>query len=100
MSRRIGTVVALAVGLVFAGRALACDSADGAVAKIDAAKNTLIVKGSCCDQKEMAFVLKKETKIRVNGKTATLADLRAGDKVQVQFEKLDDVTSVTATREG
>ena len=49
---------------------------------------------------EMTFVLKKDTKVLVNGKAATLADLRTGDKVQVNFEKLDDVLSVTATREG
>ena len=35
-----------------------------------------------------------------NGKPAKLADLRAGDKVKVDYEKLDDVLSVSVTREG
>ena len=79
MSKRITALAALVIGILFTGRALACDSAMGSIAKIEAAKNTLIVDGAgCCDHKQMTFVLKKETKVLVNGKAATLADLRSG----------------------
>lgn len=103
MSRWIMALAVVAMGLMFTGRALACDTAEGSIAKIDSAKYQLVVnKAGCCAGSggEMTFVLKKDTKVLVNGKSATLADLRTGDKVQVNFEKLDDVLSVTATREG
>ena len=32
------------------------------------------------------------------GKQASLADLKAGDKVKIDFEKNDDVLAVNATR--
>jgi hypothetical protein len=86
--------------MLFTGQALACDSVDGSVAKIDTARSALVMTTSCCQQKEMTFVLKKDTKVLVNGKVATLADLRTGDKVQIDYEKLDDVLAVKATREG
>jgi len=100
MSKSLTVLVSLAIGLLFAGRALACDSVAGSVAKIDTSKSALVMTTSCCEQKEMTFVLKKDTKVLVNGKAATLADLRTGDKVEINYEKLDDVLSVTATREG
>jgi hypothetical protein len=104
MSKLIMVLAAVAIGLMFTGRALACDTAEGSIAKIDSSKAMLVVqKSGCCPSTgdgQMTFVLKKDTKVLVNGKSATLADLRAGDKVQVQFEKLDDVLAVTATRQS
>ena len=102
MSKWIMALSVLAIGLMFSSRALACNSTSGDVAKIDASKATLVVyKSGCCSEgktSEMTFVLKKDTKVLVNGKPATLADLRAGDKVKVDYEKSDDVLAVNVTR--
>ncbi len=103
MSRFISVFAALAVAFMFTAPALACDTASGEITKVDSGKHMLVVnKSGCCPSSggELTFVLKKDTKVLVNGKSATLADLRTGDKVQVNFEKLDNVLSVTATREG
>jgi hypothetical protein len=104
MSKWITALSVLAIGLMFSGRALACNSTSGEVQQIDASQNLLVMqKSGCCPESKDAqttFALKKETKILVNGKPAKLADLRAGDKVKVDYEKLDDVLSVSVTREG
>ena len=103
MSKWITAFSVLAIGLMFSGRALACNTTSGEVQKIDSSKNLLVMYSSgCCSESKSAttFALKKDTKILVNGKAAKLADLRAGDKVKVDYEKLDDVLSVSVTREG
>ena len=103
MSKWITAMSVLAIGLMFSSRALACNTTSGEVQKIDANKNLLVMyKSGCCSESktETTFALKKDTKILVNGKPAKLADLRAGDKVKVDYEKLDDVLSIAVTREG
>jgi hypothetical protein len=104
MTKWITAFSVLAIGLMFSTRALACNTTDGEVQKIDTAKNQLIMtsSGGCCSESKSptTFALKKDTKILVNGKPAQLADLRAGDKVKVDYEKVDDVLSVSVTREG
>ena len=104
MSKWITAFSVLAIGLMFSGRALACNTSSGEVQKIDANKNLLVMyKIGCCSESKDAqttFALKKDTKVLVNGKPAKLADLRAGDKVTVNYEKTDDVLSVSVTREG
>src|SRR5881394_1377350 len=105
MSKWITALSVLAIGLIFSTKALACNTSSGEVQKIDADKSQLIMTSSdsgCCSETKTAttFALKKDTKILVNGKPAQLADLRAGDKIKVDYEKLDDVLSVSVTREG
>jgi hypothetical protein len=103
MSKWITAFSVLAIGLMFSSRALACNTTSGEVQKIDSSKNLLVMYSSgCCSESKSAttFALKKDTKILVNGKAAKLADLRAGDKVKIDYEKLDDVLSVSVTREG
>ena len=103
MSKWITAFSVLAIGLMFSSRALACNTTSGEVQTVDAKKNLLVMyQSGCCpaSKSETTFALKKETKILVNGKPAKLADLRAGDKVKVDYEKLDDVLSVSVTREG
>ena len=103
MSKWITAFSVLAIGLMFSSRALACNTTSGEVQKIDSGKNLLVMYSSgCCSESKSAttFALKKDTKILVNGKAAKLADLRAGDKVKIDYEKLDDVLSVSVTREG
>ena len=48
----------------------------------------------------MVFKLKKDTKILINGKNASLADLKAGDKVKVDYEQFDDVLKISVTRDS
>ena len=104
MSKWITALSVLAIGLMFSSRALACNTSSGEVQTVDATKNLLVMhKSGCCSESKEArttFALKKDTKILVNGKPAKLADLRAGDKVKVDYEKLDDVLAVSVTREG
>ena len=105
MSKWITALSVLAIGFVFTGKAMACNTSNGEVQRIDTDKAQLIMTSSdsgCCNESKAAttFALKKDTKILVNGKPAKLADLRAGDKVKVDYEKLDDVLSIAVTREG
>ena len=105
MSKWMTACAVLAIGLIFSTRALACNTSNGEVQKIDTDKSQLIMTSSdsgCCSDSKSAttFAIKKDTKILVNGKPAQLADLRAGDKVKVDYEKLDDVLTVSVTRNG
>jgi len=91
--------------LVSTSSAYACNTSSGEVTKIDADKHTVVISASSdgcssgCDKTESTtFTLKKETKVLINGKQASLADLKAGDKVKIDFEKSDDVLAVNATR--
>lgn len=102
MSKWITVLAAVTIVFAFTGTAMACNETSGEITKIDSAKYMLVMnKSDCCPTTaEMTFVLKKDTKVLVNGKAASLADLRAGDKVTVAYEKSDDVLSVSATRQG
>jgi Cu/Ag efflux protein CusF len=105
MSKWITGLSVLAIGLIFSTRALACNTTNGEVQKIDTDRNQLIMTSSdsgCCTEgkSQATFALKKDTKILVNGKPAQLADLKTGDKVKVEYEKADDVLTVSVTREG
>lgn len=86
-----------AFAAMFSASVFACDTASGALTKVDTGKNAVIMKGECCGS-EMTFTLKKETKITLNGKEVKLADLKSGDKLQINYEKMDDVLSIVATR--
>ncbi|MGH7178510.1 MAG: hypothetical protein ACREJC_14130 [Tepidisphaeraceae bacterium] len=100
MNRFTASLSGLALGLSLTGGAFACDTATGQLTKIDSKSSTIVVGNSCCGSKDLTFTLKKDTKVLINGKEATLADLKAGDKVRVDFEKSDDVMSVSVTRDS
>ena len=105
MSKWLTAFSVVAIGLIFSSRALACNTSNGEVQRIETDKNVLIMtstdSGCCSDSKAATtFALKKDTKILVNGKPAQLAELRAGDKVKIEYEKLDDVLRVSVTRNG
>src|SRR5262245_6178246 len=97
-NRFLAAVAGTAMGLSISASAWACNTAEGAVAKVDTQGSTLVMKASssCCggSADEMKFALRRDTKITINGKEATLADLKAGDKIKVNYEKLDDVLAV------
>lgn len=94
-----------AMGLGLTASTWACNTSNGEVLRIDTDARTVAMStgGSCSMSKEAnskTFVLKKETKILINGKEATLADLKAGDKMKVDYEKLDDVLKISVTRDS
>ena len=101
MHRWIGTIAGFGVGLTLSASAWACNTAGGEVTKVDAKGNTLVMNKTCCGgSEEMRFTLKKDTKVLVNGKEATLADLKSGDKITIDYEKTDDVQSIRVTRDS
>ena len=109
MRKWIGTIAAATMGFGLSASAWACNTSSGEVQMINADARTVAMtksEGSCneggsaADSKAMVFKLKKDTKILVNGKEATLADLRKGDKVKVDYESQDDVLKISVTRDS
>jgi Cu/Ag efflux protein CusF len=84
--------------LSFAAPVFACYTIDDAsISKVDTEKKTLVVtKGD----KTQTFTTADKTAVTVNGKTAKLDDLKAGDKVTIDYEAADDVLRVKVTRES
>jgi positive regulator of sigma E activity len=105
MSKWTIGLTSLLVCTVLQASAWACQTASGELAKIDVKAQTVALAKSSCGSdggcgSEMTFRLAKSTKVLINGKQASLADLKAGDKVKIDYEKLDDVLSISATRQG
>jgi hypothetical protein len=65
-------------------------SVNGQVSSIDAKAGTLVVKadamGGTAAPHDMSFTIGPKTKILKDGKAAGLADLKAGDRVAVEYE--------------
>jgi Cu/Ag efflux protein CusF len=99
------TLAAAAMTLGLTASTWACNTSNGEVLQINADNRTVaMTKGGSCESSKaansMVFKLKKETKILINGKEASLADLKAGDKVKVDYEQLDDVLKISVTRDS
>jgi Cu/Ag efflux protein CusF len=86
------------LGLMLTSSAWACHSlSDGEVTQIDTeAKQVVVAKGD----KTHTFTTADKTKILLNGEEASLADLKAGDRVHVDYEAADDVLKIVASRES
>lgn len=103
---KIASSAAVAVLLLLLAipRAYAADTSMGEVQKVDASKNVLVLSTECdCGSGkiiQMSFTLKDATKISLNGKDAKLSEIKQGDKVEIVYEQIDDVTRVSATRDG
>ncbi len=67
----------------------------GTISKVDAINNSLTLKKSDNNQ-EQSFTLDSAAKVTLDGKSATLADLKAGQKVTVQADS-SKATSVSAS---
>jgi len=95
--KRSHLFASLVLGLCLSAPAIACNTLDdGYISKVDTAKKELLVtKG---DTKQ-SFTAADKTVVTVNGKAATLADLKAGDKVTVDYESSTDVVAIKVTRE-
>ena len=98
MNKWIAGLSGMAAGLLLSGSVFACNTLnDGEVTKVDSKQNQVVVaKGD----KTSTFTTASKTKVLINGKEASLADIKAGDKVSVDYETADDVLSIKATREG
>ncbi len=110
-SKWTGMIAAAALSLGLSASAWACNTSNGEIMTINADARTVAMSksagGSCCEDNsseaasnKMVFKLKKETKILINGKEARLADLKAGDKVKIDYERLDDVLKISVTRDS
>jgi Cu/Ag efflux protein CusF len=103
-NKLLAAAVGAGISLTVSASAWACNTAEGAVAKIDTQGSAVLVNktSDCCGggAEQVKYVLKKDTKITVNGKEATLADLKAGDKIKIDYEKLDDVLALKVTRDS
>jgi hypothetical protein len=106
-----GMIAAATLSLGLSASAWACNTSNGEVIQINADSRTVAMNKSagdrCCDggsesasPTKMVFKLKKDTKILINGKESSLADLKAGDKVKVDYERLDDVLKISVTRDS
>ena len=88
---RIAAVISLvAVGLAFTTTSFAKNKAPksanfrGEIVSVDATANTIVAKNTKVESQ--GFTVTADTKIAVGAKTdATLADLKAGDKVMVVY---------------
>jgi len=98
MFKFVSTVAAFGLGLAISASAFACNTlSDGEVTQVDPSGNKVTVVKA---DSSKTFITASKTKILINGQEATLADLKAGDKVSVDYETADDVLSIKATREG
>ena len=92
----IAGISGLALSLMLTGSTFACHRiSDGEVTKVDSKSNTVVVSAN---KAEKTFTVAEKTKVLINGKAGSLADLKTGDKVSVDFEAANDVLSITATR--
>ena len=85
------------------GVAFGKDFCSGDVVKVNAEKHTLVIstQSDCCGGRmiELEFTLGKKTKVTLDAKDSGLANLKTGDRVDVEYEDLDDVMKVSAKRD-
>ena len=82
------TVLALALILCVAGPAIAAETAKGKIKSVDADKNTFVVTDK--DGKDWTFTMDAAAKIQLNNKESKINDLKAGDEVEVTYDKDGD----------
>jgi hypothetical protein len=98
MKKFIAILAAIALSLTITGNVLACHSlSDGEITKVDTKGGEVAVAKA---DKSITFKPSEKTAVTLNGKKVTLGDLKAGDKVNIDYEAANDVLSITATREG
>jgi len=98
MQKLIAALTATALSLVLSGSVWACNSlSDGEVTKIDAKQGQVTVAKA---DKVITFQPGEKTAVTLNGKKVSIAELKSGDKVSVDYEAANDVLKISATREG
>jgi hypothetical protein len=97
LMKRSFTLASLVLGLFLSAPVMACQTDEGYLSQVDtAAKQVVVKKGD----KTRTFTTADKTVVTVNGKAATLADLKAGDKVIVDFESATDVLAIKVSRDA
>lgn len=97
MQRVLTTCAALAA-MTIATVATACPMHGGKIVDINRDTNrVVVVKGD-----DLASFRAEPSKVQItlDGKKATLADLKAGDKINVNYDMNDEITKVQASRAG
>jgi Cu/Ag efflux protein CusF len=61
-------------------------NAQGQIQRVDADKHQLVLKDA--EGKEWHFQVGKDARVRVNGRDSTLADLKAGERVNINYQAL------------
>jgi len=80
---------ALAMVLAFSTPALAAaETVKGKVANVSADKNEMTLTDK--NDKEWKFQIDDNAKVRLNDKDSKLKDLKAGDEVEIRYEKQGD----------
>ena len=78
------------------------ETSSGEIEKVDTSTQTVIVAAECeCGSGkiiEMTFTLNQKTQLLLDGKAAKIADLKKGDRVEIDYEDTDQVTKISATR--
>jgi len=70
----------------------------GTVVSVDAAAKQIVVKNSEGKMDNVTFDVNDNANIRKTGKTITLSDIAAGDKVMVAFKHKDDKRTATSIK--
>ncbi len=96
MRKLLAGVAGVVLALSLNASVWACNYSEGDYYSASTETNELVIKLGCGT--EQKFTLKKETKITLNGKVASLVDLKSGDKIKVAHESATDVLSIEATR--
>ena len=97
MKRIISAIAALAT-VSFATVAAACPMHGGKIVDINRDTNrVVVVKG---DDLASFRAEPSKTQITLDGKQATLADLKPGDKINVNYDMNDEITKIQAQRAG
>jgi outer membrane lipoprotein-sorting protein len=88
-------LLALAIVVSLALPAIAAD-AKGRLKSIENEKNTFVMTDN--DSKDWTMHLAKEGKVFINDKESKLSDLKAGDEVDVTYDKEGDRLTATVLR--
>lgn len=94
----IVTTVAALAGISLATVASACPMHGGKIVDINRETNrVVVVKGD-----DMASFRAQPSKVQItlDGKKATLEELKPGDKINVNYDMNEEMTKIQATREG
>ena len=81
--RRIIPVGAIAT--LLAASMASAGTLNGQIASVDASARTLVVKETAAPRKEVRLTLTADAQVIQAGKAATIADLKAGERVQVTY---------------
>ena len=96
--KRITSVIAVLAAVGFSTVATACPMHGGKIVDINRDSNrVVVVKGD-----DLASFRAEPSKIQItlDGKQATLADLKPGDKINVNYDMNDQITKIQAQRAG